>query len=99
MENASMAFLEAVRADLGAIRRALGIGAVNPDLLSAAERVQHGGHLRRREANDTIRAMATAGTPIKEIVRRTGHSRKLVRAVLRHAEDEVFHCRSSSLEP
>ncbi|MBK1659693.1 transposase [Paracraurococcus ruber] len=99
MENASAAFLDVVRADLGAIRRALDSGSVNPDLLSAAERVQYESYLQRREANDVVRAMAAAGTPIKEIVRRTGRSRKLVRAVLRHAEDEVFRSRASSLEP
>ncbi|WP_207191758.1 transposase, partial [Paracraurococcus ruber] len=81
------------------IDSALSSGAVSPDLLSAAERVQYEGYLRRRETNDTIRAMAVAGTPIKEIVRRTGRSRKLVRAVLRHAEDEVFRSRASRLDP
>jgi transposase len=100
MENASAAFLEAVRAAFGPIRRALlGRGAINPDLLSAAERLQHEGHLRRKEANDTIRAMAAAGIATKEIVRRTGRSRKLVRAVLRNREDEVFRSRTGSLEP
>jgi transposase len=99
MENASAAFLDAVRAVLGPIRQALSRGAINPDLLSVAERLQYDGYMRRREANETIRAMAAAGTPIKEIVRRTGRSRKLVRAVLRHAEDEMFRSRTSSLEP
>lgn len=99
MENASAAFLEAVRGVLGPIRQVLSRGAINPDLLSAAERLQYEGYQRRKETNDTIRAMATAGTPIKEIVRRTGCSRKLVRAVLRNREDEVFRSRTSSLEP
>lgn len=99
MENASAAFLEAVRAALGPIRRALSRGAIHPELLSAAERLQYEGYLRRREANDAIRAMAAAGTSIKEIVRRTGRSRKLVRAVLRNGEDEVFRGRTSSLDP
>ena len=99
MENASAAFLEAVRGVLGPIRRALSGGAIDPDLLSAAERLQYAGYLRRREANEANRAMAATGTPIKEIVRRTGHSRKLVRAVLRGREDEVFRSRTSSLAP
>jgi transposase len=43
--------------------------------------------------------MAGAGTAIKEIVRRTGRSRKRVRAVLRNTEDEVFRSRISSLAP
>ena len=99
MENASAAFLEAVRSVLGPIRQALGAGSVNPDLLSAAERLQYQGYLRRLEDNNAIRAMAGAGAAIKEIVRRTGRSRKLVRAVLRNAEDEVFRGRASSLAP
>jgi transposase len=99
MENASAAFLDAVRSVLGPIRRALSNGTINPDLLSAAERLQYEGYLRRKEANDAIRALAAAGTPIKEIVRRTGRSRKLVRATLRNREDEVFRSRTSSLDP
>jgi transposase len=99
MENASAAFLQAVRSVLGPIRRALGAGVIDPDLLSAAERLQYEGYLRRREENDAIRAMTGAGAAIKEIVRRTGRSRKLVRAVLRNAEDEVFRSRASSLAP
>lgn len=73
--------------------------AIDPGLLSAAERLQYDGYLRRREENGAIRAMAGAGTGIKEIVRRTGRSRKLVRAVLRNAEDEVFRSRAGSLAP
>jgi transposase len=99
MENASAAFLQAVRSVLGPIRRALGTGAVNPDLLSAAERLQYEGYRRRHEENAAIRAMAGAGAAIKEIVRRTGRSRKLVRAVLRNTEDEVFRSRTSSVAP
>jgi transposase len=99
MENASAAFLDAVRGVLGPIRRALGGGKINPNLLSAAERLQYEGYLRRREANEAIRALAATDTPIKEIMRRTGRSRKLVRAVLRGREDEVFRSRTSSLAP
>ncbi len=99
MENASAAFLRAVRSALGQIRRALGSATIDPGLLSAAERLQYEGYLRRREENDAIRAMAGGGAAIKEIVRRTGRSRKLVRAVLRNAEDEVFRSRAGSLAP
>lgn len=99
IENASAAFLQTVRSVLGPIRRALRVGAVDPDLLSAAERLQYEGCLRRSEENDAIRAMAEAGLAIKEIVRRTGRSRKLVRTVLRNTEDEVFRSRTSSLAP
>jgi hypothetical protein len=86
-----------VRSLLGPIRRALGAGTVNPDLLSAAERLQYEVYLRRREGNDAIRAMASAGAEIKKIVRRTG--RKLVRAMPRSAEDEVFRSHADSLAP
>jgi hypothetical protein len=40
-----------------------------------------------------------AGTPIKEIVRRTGCSRKLVREIVRGGGGDVFRSRSNSLEP
>jgi transposase len=83
MENASATYLQAVRSEMGPIRRAFGAGVVDPDLLSAAERLQHEGYLRRCEENSAMRAMASAGTAIKEIARRTGRSRKLVHAVLR----------------
>jgi transposase len=36
---------------------------------------------------------------IKEIVRRTGHSRQVVRAVLRGGRNDIFRIRESSLEP
>ena len=51
-------------------------------LLTAAERIQYEGYLRREEANAAILQLRADGMPIKEIVRRTGHSRGLVRKVL-----------------
>ena len=42
---------------------------------------------------------AEAGTPIKEIVRRTGHSRKVVRRIVRGGRVDVFRVRESTLEP
>ena len=56
MENVSAAFLQALRSVLGPIRRALGAGTIDPDLLSAAERLQYDGYLRRRGDNAAIRA-------------------------------------------
>ena len=61
--------------------------------------MQHEGYLRREEAYGIIRALAKAGTPIKEIVRRTGRSRKLVRDIVRGGGGDVFRCRSNVLEP
>ena len=43
--------------------------------------------------------MAQVGTPIREIVRRTGRSRKLVREIVRGGGGDVFRCRSNTLEP
>jgi len=45
-----------------------------------------------------ILELANAGVPIKEIVRRTGHSRGLVRRILRGQRSDVFRVRESSLE-
>lgn len=42
--------------------------------------------------------MAKNGVAIKEIVRRTGHSRGLVRQILRGQRSDVFRLRESSLE-
>jgi transposase len=99
MENASAAFLEAVRRSMRPIRLALGSTTVDPSLLTHAERLQHEGYLRREEAYGIIRALAKAGTPIKEIVRRTGRSRKLVREIVRGGGGDVFRYRSNVLEP
>jgi hypothetical protein len=57
------------------------------------------GYLRREEAFGIIRALAKTGTPIKEIVRRTGRSRKLVRDIVRGGAGDVFRYRSNVLEP
>lgn len=76
MENASRAFLDAVRKSMRLIRSAIGAMTINPDLLSAAERLQYEGYLRREEANAAVFALAKDGVAIKEIVRRTGHSRR-----------------------
>jgi transposase len=99
MENASRAFLDAVRKSMRQIRAAIGAATINPDLLTTAERIQHGGYLRREETNAAILAHAERGASIKQIVRETGHSRGLVRRVLRGQRSDVFRSRQSSLEP
>lgn len=98
MANASQAFLDAVRKSMRQIRQVIGAATVNPDLLTAAERIQYDGYLRREETNAVVMAMAKQGLGIKEIVRRTGHSRKLVRGVLRGQRSDIFRVRESSLE-
>lgn len=99
MENASHAFLDAVRKSMRQIRAAIGAATINPDLLTTAERIQYEGYLRQEEANAAVLARAGSGASIKEIVRETGHSRGLVRRVLRGQRSDVFRTRQSSLEP
>jgi transposase len=98
MENASHAFLDAVRKSMRQIRAAIGAATINPALLTAAERLQYDGYLRREETNAVILAMSKEGATIKEIVRRTGYSRCLTRKVLRGQRSDIFRVRGSSLE-
>lgn len=98
MENAGGAFVDAVRKSMRQIRGAIGAATINPELLTAAERLQYEGYLRREETNAAILEPAGNGITIKEIVRRTGHSRGLVRRILRGQRSDVFRVRESSLE-
>ena len=90
MENASRAFLDAVRKSMRQIRTVIGATTIDPKLLTAAERLQYEGYLRREETNAAILALSKSGIPIKQIVRQTGHSRKLVRQVIRGERNDVF---------
>lgn len=98
MENASRAFLDAIRKSMRQIRTAIGAATINPDLLSARRADPIEGYLRREDTNAAILGLAKAGAIIKEIVRRTGYSRGLVRRVLRGQRSDVFRVRESSLE-
>ena len=80
------------------IRGTLGAVTIDPKLLTAAERLQYEGYLRREEAHAAIAALLEKGVPIKQIVRRTGHSRGIVRQVARGARTEMFRTRQNSLE-
>lgn len=93
MENASHAFLDAVRKSMRQIRRAVGAMTINLALLTAAKRLQYEGFLHREDTNATILALSKDGIAIKEIVRRTGHSRGLVRRVLRGERSDMFRTR------
>jgi len=98
VENASRAFLDAVRKSMRQVRSAIGAATIDPGLLTAAERIQYEGYLRREEGSAAILGLARDGAAIKEIVRRTGHSRGLVRKVLRGQHSDIFRVRESSLE-
>lgn len=99
MENASSAFLDAVRKSMHQIRAAMGAAAFDPALLTFAETLQYEGYLRREETNAAILALSEQGVAIKEVVRRTGYSRGLIRKILRGQRSDVFRVRKSSLEP
>jgi transposase len=57
-ENASRAFLDSVRKTMRQIRTAIGATTINPDLLTAAERLQYEGYQRREEVNAAVLALA-----------------------------------------
>jgi hypothetical protein len=99
MENASAAFLTAVQRSMTTIRKAIGAGTVDPEALTAAERRQHTGWLRREAENTEILTLSKRGVAIKEIMRRTDKSRRLVRQVVRDGRADIFRSRMSSLDP
>jgi transposase len=99
IENASSAFLDAVRKSMRQIRAAIGASLINPSLLTFAEKLQYEGYLLREETNATILSLSKQRVAIKEIVRRTGYSRGLIRKILRGQRSDVFRVRKSSLEP
>ncbi|MEE7479141.1 ISL3 family transposase [Methylobacterium hispanicum] len=98
MENASAAFLNAVRKSMTAIRTAVGATMIDPDRLTCAERLQYEGYRRRTATAEAILLLSRQGMSIRQIVRTTGHSRKLVRNVLCGLTGDVFRSRQSSLE-
>jgi transposase len=97
-ENASAAFLDAVRKSMRLIRTAIGTTTINPELLTCAERLQYEGYLRREEINAAVLALSKEGVSIKQIVRRTGHSRGFVRQIIRGHSTDVFRVRLSTLD-
>ena len=97
MENASAAFLHAVRKSMRTIRAAVGATVIDPELLTCAERLQYEGYLRREDTNTAILMLVKDGLSIKHIVKRTGRSRGLVRQVIRGERTDVFRTRQTSL--
>lgn len=98
MENASRAFLDAVRRSMRQIRSAIGATVVNAELLTAAERIQYEGYLRREEINNAVLAFSKEGMPIKRIVKRMSLARDTVRRIVRGERTDIFRPRQCSLE-
>ncbi len=99
MENASRAFLDAVGKSMRQIRKAIGAAKIDPGLLTYAEKLQYEGFQRREETNASIFSMAKEEVAIREMVRRTGYSRGLIRKILRGQRSNIFRTRPSSLDP
>lgn len=97
-ENASQAFLAATSGSMRQFWVELGTVTVDPDLLTAAEKLQYNAYLRRDDVNAAIHVLATVGVAIKEIVLRMGRSRETVRRIPRGQRSEIFMPRESSLE-
>jgi transposase len=80
------------------IRSVMGVTTIDVALLTAAERIQYDSYLPREEPNAAILHLRAEGMPIKEIMLRTGHSRGLVRKMVRGRRTDLFRTRESSLE-
>jgi len=79
------------------VRLTISATVINPALLTCAERLQYEGFLRREETNAAILALASSRVPIRQIVRRTVHSRKLIRQILRGERTDIFRTRECSI--
>jgi transposase len=99
VENASAAFLDVVRQHIRAIREVLASTAIDPSVLTKAERRQWEGFQRRQETTDAVLALTRKGTPIKQVVRQLGLARMTVRRIVRGGGTDMFRTRISSLEP
>ncbi|MCW6513038.1 transposase [Hyphomicrobiales bacterium BP6-180914] len=98
LENASAAFLDIIRRHMHHLRRAVTSGDIDPKRLSAVEKRQWKGWLKRDEANEKVRALHKSGTALKAIARHTGLSRQTVRRIVRGTRDDVFRSRESMLD-
>jgi hypothetical protein len=72
------------------IRTVIGATTIDLKLLTGGERLQYEGYLCREETNAAILAQSKNGIPIEQIMSQTGHSRKLVRQVIRGKRHDVF---------
>ncbi len=76
----------------------MGAATIDPNRLTCAERLQYEGYRRRTATAKAILTLSRQGMPIRQIVCTTGHSRRLVRHVLRGLTGDLFRARQSSLE-
>ena len=98
-ENASDAFLAAVRSEMPGLRRALAPSEpVNPATLTRAEHIQWDGAQLRESLNRQIQDLAGQGVSIKAMARTTGVSRQTIRKILRGQHYDTFRSRQSSLD-
>lgn len=98
-ENASAAFLAAVRSEMPCLRRALApTGPIDPATLTRAERIQWNGARLREALNLQIIDLAGQGVPIKAMARITGVSRQTIRKILRGQRHDTFRARQNSLD-
>jgi len=67
MENASAAFLDAVRKSMRAIRIATGTPTITPELLTSAEKLRYESYLRREDTNAAIAKLARDGLSISRL--------------------------------
>jgi transposase len=63
MENASAAFLDAVRRSMSKIRTAIGATTIDPKLLTCAEKLRYQGYLRRQDSHVAIAALVSDSVP------------------------------------
>lgn len=63
MENASHAFLDAVRRSMRQIRQAIGATTINPKLFTSSEKLQYEGYQRREETNTAISTWPRTALP------------------------------------
>jgi len=99
-ENASAAFLPAVRSELPRLRKALSPETpVDPETWSKAERIQREAAATREAVNSQVLALAAQGVPLKAIARTTGLSRQTIRKIARGQRHDMFRTRQSSLDP
>ena len=98
-ENASAAFLAAVRMEMPGLRRILApSGPVDPATLTRADRLQWDGAQIREALNRQILDLASQGTPIRVMAHTTGVSRQTIRKILRGQRHDTFRSRESSLD-